>query len=111
MWLKSDKNPILYTMTVAGCVIAGDINSTQNHYNTFNVLFTLLTVTYTSTTNTEHIVSFPLKKVVTRTFQNVSLFVHFLSHSIWCEQLCNLHFSRKIYLANGVHFLFDTESS
>jgi hypothetical protein len=62
MWLKSDKNPILYTMTVACCVVDGDINSPQNYYNTFNILCTLLTVTYTSATHTEHIVAFALKK-------------------------------------------------
>ena len=49
-------------MAVARCVVAGDINLPQNHYNTFNILCTLLTVTYTSPTHTEHIVAFPLKK-------------------------------------------------
>jgi hypothetical protein len=111
MWLKSDKNPIFYRMTVARCVVASDNNSPQNHYNTFNILSTLLTVTYTSTTHTEHIVAFPLKKVVTRTLHNVTLFVYFLSRSIRCEQLCSLHFSKKIHLADGVHFVFDTENS
>ena len=60
--VKIGGGTIFYTMTEARCVVAGDINSTQNNHEISNILYILLTVTYTSTTHTEHIVAFPLKK-------------------------------------------------
>jgi hypothetical protein len=84
-------------VTEARCVVAGDINLPQNHYETFNILCTLLTVTltYTSKTHTEHIFEFPWKKVAMRTLHDVALFVQRLSCSIRCEQLRGLAYQQQ----------------